>query len=140
MNCKTCQKNVSLYIEGKAPEDIKIRMKTHLDECNECMSVYTAQLLTHKMILEEKAISSNPFLSTRVMRSIDILEKSKERSFFGRKALQPVFISLIALIALFIGITTGNSYSKAEIVNDLPKELVYLDDGAMESLQLFVNE
>lgn len=77
------------------------------------------------------------------MAKIEALEEipaAAEKGSLFRKIWQPVFVTVSVAIAIFIGIMAGSFYSQAQESLPLPEELVYLDDAAMESLSVFMNE
>ena len=143
MNCKLCKENLEAYLAGSLPEDMAIRVKTHLDGCAECSAWYASFLISEKIVSEEKQLEPNPFLSTRVMAKIEALEEAYAKPAMKRKykrIWQPVFISVSIALAVLAGIWAGNLYSRAQSQNPVPEELVYLDDAALESLPVLLNE
>ncbi|MFC2087031.1 anti-sigma factor family protein [Bacteroidota bacterium] len=143
MNCKKCIENLNLYLQGDMPEDMKSGMKTHLDECEECKATYVSIQVTEKLIMEESAVQSNPFLATRIMATIESQEEnilvSKKVPAFNR-ILQPVFVTVLILAAMLIGVLAGNLVNTAQTKKSIPEELVYLNVENIESLSVFMNE
>ena len=141
MKCSSCQKKLELYISGNLPEDVKKDVKTHLSDCAECSKIYTALMITDKMIAQEKEIKSNPFMATRVMAHIERKQEIKTANNFGLiKILQPAFLTASIVLALFVGIYAGNSYQTTTAQNRIPEELLLMDDASMESLSFMVTE
>jgi len=143
MKCNTCKENLEAYLTGRLPEDMMLSIKTHLEECDDCRASYAMLLVSEKVIREESQLEVNPFLATRVMARIEALEESvstpEKASVFSR-IWQPVFVTVSLALAIFIGVTAGNLYSPAPSGQQLPEELVYMNDAAMESLSVLVNE
>jgi predicted anti-sigma-YlaC factor YlaD len=143
MHCNTCKENLEAYMNGRLPDDMMRSMKAHLNECADCKVVYTALLLSEKMIKEESLKKPNPFLATRVMAKIEALERitsGTEKAGVFSRIWQPVFITISLALAIFIGIIAGNLYRTARRPGQIPEELVYLNDAAMESLSVLMNE
>lgn len=46
MNCFTCEKNISAYIDDELPQDQRIEIEAHLAECDVCRDEYESQLTT----------------------------------------------------------------------------------------------
>ena len=143
MKCNTCKENLEAYLTGGLPEDMMRSMKAHLEECADCRASYAMLLVSEKVIREESRMEPNPFLSTRVMARIEALEESvrgiEKASVFSR-IWQPVFVTVSLALAIFIGVTVGNFYRPAQSAEQLPEELVYMNDAAMESLSVLMNE
>ncbi len=143
MNCKTCQKNLEIYLQGGMPEDMKEKLKIHLNECDECKVYYSTIILTEKIVQEETLIESNPFLSTRIMAKIESMEENRvilEQYSIFNKVFKPMFLTALVAIAVFIGIFTGNLYKPAQIYSEVPEELIFLSDASIESLSVLINE
>lgn len=143
MNCSTCQENMSGYLSEKLSEDLMNSVQKHLEVCYACNAVYSAQMLTDKVIESEVSVQSNPFLSTRIMAEIDKQSMEVKRNVFSnvfQKMLQPALITLSLAAAVIIGIVVGQIYLSSDVNRSIPEELVYLDDASIESLSLLVTE
>jgi len=140
MNCQLCQKELDAYQEGKLPEGIRIQVETHLDKCKVCAESYQLISLANKVMDEEKEMKSNPFLVTRIMASIEELEQNREsyqRIPAYQSILKPALISVSIAAAIFIGVLVGNIYLPTQSINKLPVEMTYMNDAALESVDLF---
>ena len=140
MNCQLCQKELDAYREGRLPEGIRIQVETHLGDCKECVESYQLISLADKVIDEEKRLQSNPFLVTRIMAGIEELGQNHEsykRISAYQKVLKPVLISVSIAVAIFIGVVAGNIYLPTQQTNKLPVEMTYMNDAALESVELF---
>lgn len=142
MNCQLCQNEIDAYREGSMPEGIRIQVETHLGGCKECSESYRLINLADQVIAEEKGIQSNPFLSTRIMAGIEELEQKSgfQRIPVYQKVLKSALISVSIAAAIFVGVVAGNSYKPAHPANKLPIEMMYMNDAALESVDLFSNE
>lgn len=50
MNCFTCEKNISAYIDDELPQDHRIEIEKHLGECDACRDEYESQLATWETV------------------------------------------------------------------------------------------
>lgn len=140
MNCQLCQKELDAYQEGTLPEGIRIQVETHLEECKACAESFQLVSLANKVMDAEREIKSNPFLVTRIMAGIEELEQNREsyqRVPAYRSVLKPALISVSIAAAIFIGVLVGNIDLSAQSVNKLPVEMTYMNDAALESVDLF---
>jgi predicted anti-sigma-YlaC factor YlaD len=141
MNCNLCKQELEAYHDGRLPEGIRAQVKSHLENCRECAAIYQMEIVANKVIVDEKQVQSNPFLSTRVMAEIEALElqsaNSKKIPVY-RLALKPVLITISIAAALLIGIMAGNIYQPSQ-QQQIPVELTYMDDAALESVNLVAN-
>ena len=143
MNCNTCKENLEAYLNGRLPEDMMRDMKDHMVQCADCKDSYATLLLSEAVIREERLLEPNPFLSTRVMAKIQAMEEAAgraEKATVFSRIWQPVFVTLTVALAIFIGVMAGNVYRHAQFSDQLPEELVYLNDAAMESVSVLMNE
>lgn len=140
MNCQLCQKELDAYREGLLPEGIRVQVETHLGECKECAESFHLVSLSNEVMEEEKRLQSNPFLVTRIMAGIEELEQNRERQQrmpAYQKVLKPVLISVSIAAAIFIGVMVGNIYLPTHPANNIPVEMTYMNDAAIESVDLF---
>ena len=142
MNCQLCQKEFVACYEGRLSEDIRTQVETHLSECRDCADQYHLIILAEKVMDEEKKLQSNPYLITRIMAGIEELEQNhgSAESIPGYiKVLRPVLFTISVAAALFLGVILGNMYVPSLPSNEQPVELTYMDDAALESIDLFDN-
>lgn len=141
MNCELCRENLDAYREGNLLQDMRILVEDHLNMCKDCAEILSLINLTEKIILIERRQEPNPFLSTRVMASIDTAGTDLIHStpVFIR-AIRPfaVLVSLAAVI--FIGIIVGNLAKSASDSSPLPVELVLMNDSDIEAISLLSSE
>jgi len=89
---------------------------------------------------EEREMKSNPFLVTRIMAGIEEMEQNREsyqRIPGYQSILKPALISFSIAAAIFIGVLVGNIYLPTQSINRLPVEMTYMNDAALESVDLF---
>ena len=44
MNCFTCERNLTAYIDDELQNDVRLEVETHLDTCDRCREDYEGQL------------------------------------------------------------------------------------------------
>ncbi len=93
--------------------------------------------LVEDSIAKEKDMKPNPFMNDRIMSAIT--DSKQRNNTTGRKVefrpiWQNIAIAASISIAIIMGILAGNSLSTNPIANNTPEELIYLNDGAMESI------
>ena len=137
MNCSTCQKNLSTYLEEKLPKDIQRLTEDHLNNCSRCMVFYNEMRIASGLIDREKANASNPFLATRVMATIEQLEAPFYKESVYRRVLQPILIAASIAIAVFVGIKAGSFYTTKPTSRTVPTEMAMMNDAALESLNIY---
>lgn len=143
MNCKICKKELEAYHEGRLPEGIKFQVAAHLANCKDCTNDLLLISLSEKVIEAEKKIQSNPFLSTRIIASIEAMENKKvhvQHTPAYLKMLKPVLIGISLAVAIIIGAFVGNIYKPSNDYKSTPIEMAYIDDAALESINMFSNE
>ncbi len=142
MNCQLCQKELEAYREGELPEGIMIQVKAHLGDCQDCAEMNQLFILSEKVIQEEKNLQSNPFLVTRIMAGIEEMAQGYESyqpvSIF-QKVLKSALITVSLAAAILFGVVAGNLYKPLTTVNKIPAEMAYLNDAALESVDLLTN-
>lgn len=137
MNCNLCKHELEAYREGRLPEGMRTQVDAHLAKCSDCSSIYHTEILANRVMDAEKQIQSNPFLSTRIMAGIEAMEQrteSSERIPAYRKALKPVLVSLSITAAILAGIFAGSIYQPAKQSKEIPVEMAYINDAALESV------
>lgn len=140
MNCQLCQQYLETYQKGKLPNGIGIQVKEHLLVCNSCAIVYQTENITNKVIDEEKAVPMNPFLVTRIMAGINSIEQKQSTEQYvpvHSRVLKPVLLGISVAAAILLGIFAGSIYQPIQANNTMPQELVYMNDAALESVNLF---
>ncbi len=137
MNCELCKKQLEAYREGKLPEGTSLELKRHLDGCRECASIYNGEKMIDQIIVHEKEMESNPFLSTRVMAEIESAEK---RTFIPswQRVIKPISVMASIAAAISIGYLSGNLYYKP-VYEKVPMEFAFMDDASLELVNYLSN-
>lgn len=138
MDCHLCQKELDAYIAGQLSADTKTQVEKHLAECNYCKGYYQSTLIINSAILKEKTIVSNPFLSTRVMASIETPEPVRVSAL--RRILKPVLLTVSFALTIYGGIMIGRFSNSGPTIQKIPIELALMDDSSIESLVILSNE
>jgi anti-sigma factor RsiW len=138
MNCTICNNNLEAYIYGQLPDEVTRSMRIHLNECKACAKTYAMITLSDKVITEEKALQSNPYMATRVMAKIEALEQKRISKY--NYILKPALITTLIVFALLTGILAGSLYKPTQAQSSIPAELVYMNDAELESLSVLAND
>lgn len=140
MNCELCENNLESYLEGTLPRDTRDLVKAHLETCKECSRSYYATKIANVVIADEKSLTSNPFLVTRIMAGIENeqgIPVHLQHQPLYKRLITPLILGASIILAIGIGIMQGSIYNVPE--PELPVELVYLNDAALESVNAFTN-
>ncbi|MFZ0282180.1 MAG: zf-HC2 domain-containing protein [Bacteroidales bacterium] len=140
MNCQLCQKDLDAYREGKLPRDMKTQVESHLRTCETCSGIYQLQILADKVMDQEKELQSDQFLATRVMAGIENPEDYKYRGAALIRLLRPVLYTVSMAAAILSGIMFGNLSRPATNREKIPVELALINDAAIESVNILLNE
>jgi predicted anti-sigma-YlaC factor YlaD len=139
MNCELCQKVLDAYQEGMLPEGTRSQVEVHLGECKECSESFQLVGLANRVMEDEKSMQSNPFLVTRIMANIDQLEQSHgsyQTLSVYQKVLKPVLLGFSVAAAIFFGVVMGNFNMQTQATTELPVEMTYMNDVALESVDV----
>jgi predicted anti-sigma-YlaC factor YlaD len=142
MNCNFCIEQLDDYRDGKLTEDDSIQVKTHLENCADCMEVYKLLVLTELVISEEKNTESNPFLVTRIISKINQSEKTLnqfDKIPVYQSVLKPVLVTISIVAAIFFGVIIGREYNSPIRSTNIPVELLYINDATLESIDFLSN-
>lgn len=144
MNCELYRNELDDYLEGGLTRKMNDQLKSHLESCNDCSEYFKLELFTKRIISDEKKIQSNPFLATRIIYEIEELDKLQSElrrqivpSYI--KVLRPVLVSITLAAAIMAGVMIGNIYSPVTHHVKIPVEMVYINDAALESVNLLSN-
>lgn len=140
MNCQLCQNELDAYLDGTLPQGTGIQVAEHLKKCSVCSESFQLLTLANKVMDAEMKVQSNPFLVTRIMAGIEEME-NQSASFQHipayQKVLKPILISVSLAAAIFFGVFLGSTYLSTESHQRIPVELSYMNDAALESVDLF---
>jgi len=141
MNCQLCQEKLDAYIEGRLPGDMKTQVEEHFQHCTDCAESYNLQLLAEKIINQEKVISPDLSLTTRIMAQIENPEVTVPKTIPPfRRVLRPALIITSMAAAIFLGVLIGNIYKPSVRILPRPVELALIDDVAIEAVDILSNE
>ena len=133
MNCKTIRMQLMASPPGELATEVRHSIEAHLSGCTAC-SKY-ARVVTDfcNFIENEKSVSYDPFMVTRVMQAFN--NKKQVLPGIIRK-LQPAFITLIMALVILAGINLGKIIGFHQTLSDDYKtELFYLDTLQDENLE-----
>jgi len=129
------------YREGKLPRDIMTQVESHLETCKTCSEIYRLQVLADKVIDQERKLQSDPFLTNRIMAGIDDPAGSGSQSETVLiRILKPALMTVSMAAAIFFGILLGNLSQPVTDRVKLPVELALIDDAAIETVNILLNE
>jgi len=140
MNCQLCQNEFDAYREGTLPDGTRIQVEKHLKSCSVCFESFQLLTLANEVMDAESKVQSNPFLVTRIMSGIEEMEQksgSYQHISAYQKVLRPILISASLAAAIFVGVVVGSLYLSTESNQRIPVELSYMNDAALESVDLF---
>ena len=141
MNCQLCQKEMDAYIDGILPHDMRALVESHLEVCETCSGIYKLLVFTNKTIDKEKQSEPDTFLETRVMAYINSLEDSPDvPATLFKRIVKPALISVSLAAAIIFGIFIGNLPFYDTDREAIPAELALIDDIAIESVSILLNE
>lgn len=140
MDCKLCETDLERYYRGNLPPEISSQVREHLKTCPRCAQSYRLLLVTENVIDEEKSLKGNPYLATRIMAE---LENENSRRAVARpsaqRILRPVLITVSLFIAITLGIIEGKLIRSSSSHEQIPVEVLVLNDSAVESVAAFTN-
>ena len=129
MNCKFVEKNIAGYVEGRIPEEQRIKFDKHLRECGKCRKMVEEFSSAWSSLTSSPPEEVSPYFWTRLKARIDEYEKKKSSSASPVRFLEPAVYSLILVVGLFAGYSLGNSYvEKGRTAGDMMAEdEMYID-------------
>ena len=140
MNCQLCQKELEAYSGNNLSPDMKTQVEAHLQTCKECSEILRIQSLADSVIEQEKKLTSNPFLATRIIAEIEKLETPVQTISPLTRVLRPVLLTASLAAAVFFGVIIGSIYQPADTGNRIPLELALIDDARIESVDVLSND
>lgn len=139
MNCKTIHPDLIFYLGNELPEERRIVVQEHLNECADCMKFYEFLKFQMQLISQEKNPEVSPFFYTRLSARIDNNPKiASGKSWTG--ILQPAFFSIILLIGIYGGLKLGDNASTSARQQDTTNSIPLLDDFEAEPIESFLLE
>ena len=138
MKCKIPHSDLILYAENSLQTERREYLESHLAECSECRDFLAFLEESLMVVEEEKVISNNPFLYTRIMAR---LVSNEEPSLnYINKYIPSFAFSLFLIASILGGINLGRLYSgnTTDYSADLQEEISYVDDLRQESIETFL--
>ena len=117
MTCKQVRNKLIFYIEKSLPPEEQKAVEEHLQQCAKCAQDYEKLAKALLFIETEKQTSPNPYLWTRIKAKIDAPKAGKQPVF--SRILQPVILTLLVAIGIFLGIKLGNLYTQSNTTNTI---------------------
>ena len=141
MNCQLCQKELDAYRGGRLPDDMRTQVEAHLKLCAECAESYRIESLADSVINQEKEISPDNYLTSRIMARIENPEETGYRTISPLiRIVKPALIMTSMAAAIFAGVLIGNIYKPSVRDISRPVELALIDDVAIESVDILSNQ
>jgi len=141
MNCQLCQKELNAYRERRLSDDMRTQVEAHLKLCAECAESYRIESLADTIINQEKVISPDNYLFSKIMARIESAEETDYRTISPlTRILRPVLIMTSMAAAIFAGVLIGNIYRPSDRNMLRPVELALIDDAAIESVEILSNQ
>jgi len=139
MDCKHINHKLIFFLEKSLPVPEMQQIKAHLDECEACRQLAEKLESTLQVIEDEKKVTINPFLYSKVMQKI---ENRKEQKYFIPafsliNQIKPVYYSIIMVIGILLGIGLGNlavNQSEKSLAN-IQMEEIYFNDFQQETIE-----
>jgi hypothetical protein len=137
MNCQLCQKESDAYRVGKLSEDMRTQVEEHLQICADCADSYRMQTILDGVINQERSITPDLYLTTRIMERIEKSEETAHETISPFiRILRPVLIMTSMAAAIFAGVLIGNIYLPSDRAMSKPIELSMIDDVTIESIDI----
>jgi hypothetical protein len=141
MNCKLCQEILDAYPMDGLSGDIRIRIEDHLKNCGNCAEVHRLLALAERIFQEEKQLTANPFLLTRIMSAIEDKDITAPRAVpVLTRIMKPAAILAALAAAVFVGNLLGNLPGSGTDKDAVPIELSLIDDANIESVTRLSHE
>jgi predicted anti-sigma-YlaC factor YlaD len=145
MNCKQINNRLIFFIEKSLPVAEMQQVEIHLEKCESCRELAGMMEKTMAVIEDEKSVTTNPFLHTRVMQKIEERKKDRLHTPISslKSHLQPVFYSAVIAIGVVFGIGLGNLTvnSSESVLAENGVEEIYFNDFQQEYIEtMFLND
>jgi anti-sigma factor RsiW len=140
MNCQLCQKELEAYLGDRLSPDTRTQVDEHLQTCKECAESFRILSIAEKVFENEKKLLSDPFLSDRIMASIEKIDAPVYSISPFRKIIRPAFIAASMAAAIFLGVMIGRIYQPVVADKSVPVELALIDDASIESVDILSYE
>lgn len=148
MNCKEAEKILPQYIEKALSEEESMRLKSHLNICTQCSSLYNKLVNTLALLKPKAEIPEQAFYYTRLKQKMENRYEEKTsiiNKLLIKKILQPAMYLASLIIAVYIGILIGSTSPNQNQFSDLNTEdkdyirifaeYQYLNDLEIETIE-----
>ena len=148
MDCSFVNKNLFEFLENTLSPDDRSKMDLHINSCPECSRVMSGFRETIGMINIDQSKEINPFMSTRILQSIESVRtrqvERKQRIIL--QVLQPVVLTFSLFLAVLIGFSLGKKgmgsiSAETSADHDLQsiRSELFISDITDEDKTLFMN-
>jgi len=142
MKCKKIHKKLIFYIDGDLSSKENKKIEEHLSSCKNCSRLYSEMKSSMEIIQDEKSIETNPYLYTRIKQQLNNINENATKPIFAiqrLKMLQPIMVSFLIAVGIFIGVSIGNNFPLQENnIADTQTELNYINDLQQEHVEYFL--
>jgi hypothetical protein len=140
MNCKNCRTDLVGFIRGTLPKGLEVQIREHLNGCEECRSFADYLRTTLNVIHQEKEITADPFLATRIEGILSKSGAASRRLSFLPKLIPALTFSIFILAGIAGGIGLGHALMQAnENQNIASQQMSFLvDDLRQEPIESFL--
>ena len=131
MKCKDVEKVLIFYLDGELPEEKRLLVLQHINQCAGCAAKLHFLEESFQVIDSEKLVEVNPFLYTRIKAR---MEKQPE-PVIRRWVLVPLAAVSVLAAGLFMGVLVGKlTQSQPRLPSSAGYQVSALfDDTQMES-------
>lgn len=137
MDCRYCKDRMDDYMEGKLQKNDEAAFHAHLHTCHECLELYRLQELTEKIIMNERNIVPDYYLTGKIMSKIEGIEDEPDSLLV--RILKPAFATISVAAAIMAGVLIGNLPEETADYS-VPVELILMNDADMESVNVLAAE
>ena len=147
MKCKAVSKEkMILYYNNELSHIQSEKVKMHMENCEECLHLYSNLELTYNLTNEKEFVEPNPFLYTRINQRLVDIKYNENQTILQAlypKLLQTVLFSFVVIIGLLGGIMLG-SIDKNQVYEQSltsPTTEFYFNDLEQEQMEaLLIND
>lgn len=121
------------HASGISPLE-RSRVDVHLADCADCRKHFEQIRLLHLTIENQKLLTSNPFLATRILS----IKKAKKSGLFTNPIRAEVFAILVIGVFVFGGVFTGSFFAGKYIQTD--DSQVFVNETEILAEQIMYDE
>ncbi len=139
MDCKTIHQDLIFYLDNELPNERRIIVQEHLNECIECREFLALLKSEMQIISDEKNPEVSPFFFTRLSARLEEKQGYQPQSQWIR-FVQPAFFSLILAIGIYGGLKIGSNASDTTTNQPVTRNIQMMDDFEAEPIESFLLE